>query len=169
MKNRTSDSLYNFSKVWDKINEIDERVKKLEKLEKHVPKIKEIQVLKGNRDITDNSNSQELTSVISINVPEETIDQIERLDERIKFPILWHYSSKPIMTVEEFLNACSDKGFSLSPSWLPSAGGNFKNRLVKEDKMFREADKLGKNKTYTLTDIGKLKIKRELQKIKPTK
>ena len=92
-----------------------------------------------------------------------------KLEERIRFPILWYHSTKQIMTVEEFLTVCADKGFSLNTSWLPSAGGNFKNRLVNEDKMFKEVNKVGKNKTWSLTDIGKLKVKRVIQNIKSKK
>ena len=142
--------------------------KKFEDLADRLFKLeKEVEILKDNKEIITSSESRnhDVTD-IAINVPEEIVDQITGLDERVRFPILWYYSSKQIMTVEEFLNACSDKGFSLSSSWLPSAGGNFKNRLVREDKMFREAEKIGKNKAWTLTDIGRLKIKRELQNIK---
>lgn len=129
-----------------------------------------VELQKKGKQVTSSttSNQSELTSSqeISINIPENLIEPVMKLDERKRIPILWSFSSQSVMTVEGFLNVCADKGFGLSPSWLPSAGGNFHNRLVKEDKMLT-SDKLkikGK-KTWKLTDVGKLKIKKELSKL----
>lgn len=103
---------------------------------------------------------------ISINIPENLIGPIMKLDERKRIPILWSFCSQSVVTIENFLNICADKRFGLNSSWLPGVGGNFKNRLVKEDKMFT-SDKLKINgkKTWKLTDVGKLKIKKELLKL----
>jgi len=109
---------------------------------------------------------------IDIKIPEEMIENITDLDERTQFPIIWYFSTIPILTVSEFLNACADKGLSLSPSWHTSAGGNFKNRLVKEDKMFTSIKTKNHEKKWKLTDVGKLKIKKllnELQKKSKTR
>lgn len=61
--------------------------------------------------------------------------------------VLHHYLQAKIKTSygvqcvdpdpKEFLVSLIDA--LLGSSWLPSAGGNFKNRLVKEDKMFTDA------------------------------
>lgn len=103
---------------------------------------------------------------IEINVPVDLIESILKLEERIRFPILWHFSNHEKMTIKDFLMACAKKGFTLSSSWLPSAGGNFKGRLVNEDKMFHEAGKIGNQTAWALTDVGKLKIMKELEKLK---
>lgn len=104
---------------------------------------------------------------IDINIPEEIIENITNLDERIQFPILWYFSTQPIMSVNEFLNACADKGLTLNPSWHTSAGGNFKNRLVKEDKMFTQVKNIeSKEKVWKLTDVGKLKIKKQVNDLR---
>ena len=102
---------------------------------------------------------------IEIKVPSELIEGILKLEERIRFPILWHFSNIQRMTVKDFLIACTKKGFGLSSSWLPSAGGNFKGRLVTEDKMFYEDGKIGSQTAWLLTDVGKVKIKKELEKM----
>ena len=44
-------------------------------------------------------------------------------------------------------------------------GGNFKNRLVKEDKMFTNVKTESKEKKWKLTDVGKLKIKKQLNEL----
>ena len=98
-------------------------------------------------------------------VPSNIVENVEKLDDRQKIPILWNFSSKPIMPVGEFLTAAAAQGFSLSPTWHPSAGGNFATKLVSEDKMFREREKKGKEKTWELTNVGKLKITAELKKL----
>lgn len=103
---------------------------------------------------------------IEIRVPQELIDSIIKLEERIKFPILWYFSSRQSMTVKDFLMTCAKKGFGLSFSWLPSAGGNFKRRLVNEDMLFREADKLGREVVWEFTDLGKLKVMKEIEKLR---
>lgn len=90
------------------------------------------------------------------------------MEERARFPVLWYFSNKPIMSVKEFLNICAETGFSLGPSWLPSAGGNFLNRLVNEDKMFHKKAKMNGEQTWELTDIGKLKVKKILNDLKST-
>lgn len=113
-------------------------------------------------------NQSELASTqkISINIPENLIEPIMELDERKRIPILWSFSSQLVMTIEDFLNICADEGFGLNSSWLPGAGGNFNNRLVKEDKMFTSSKlKINGKKTWKLTDVGKLKIKKELSKL----
>jgi len=123
---------------------------------------------KGKQVTSPTLNKSELTSSqeISINIPENLIEPIMELDERKRIPILWSFSSQSVMTIEDFLNICADKGFGLGPSWLPSAGGNFKNRLVEEDKMFTSGKlRINNKKTWKLTDVGKLKIKKELSNL----
>jgi len=98
---------------------------------------------------------------ISINIPENLIEPLMAIDERRQIPILWSFSSQPIMDVESFIETCSEKGFLFGSSWLPSAGGNFKNRIVKEDKMLTDAKiKINGKKAWKLTDVGKVKLKR---------
>lgn len=101
-----------------------------------------------------------------IHVLEDMLSKIEKLDEKEKFPVLWSFSSKPIMTVDEFLSECAEKGFTLSPSWLPRAGGHFSQTLVKRMKMFHKVGKSGNKSTWKLTDIGKLKVKQIIKKLK---
>ena len=113
-------------------------------------------IVENKSEISSNDN-------ISINVPENLIESLLKLDERKLIPILWSFSSQPIMKVEDFINACFEKGFMLSTSWLPSAGGNFKTRLIKEDKMMTEIKlKIKGKKSWKLTDVGKMKIKKIL-------
>ena len=129
-----------------------------------------VELQKKGKQVTSSTtlNQSELASSqeISINITENLIEPIMELDERKRFPILWSFSSHSVMTIEDFLNICADKGFGLKPSWHPSAGGNFNNRLVKEDKMFTSGKlKINGKKTWKLTDVGKLKIKKELSKL----
>jgi len=115
----------------------------------------------------ENKSQTSLNNEISINMPENLIESLMKLEERKLFPILWSFSSQPIMIVEDFINACSEKGFMFSPSWLPSAGGHFKARLIKEDKMLTETKlKIKGRKTWKLTDVGKIKLRKELANIK---
>ncbi len=110
--------------------------------------------------------STEDLSDLKINVPDNLVDAIETIaDEKIKLPLLWYHSTKPIMTVGEFLETVSSTGFSLSPSWHPSVGGNFAAMLVNGDKMFRPKGKRGREKLWDLTDVSKLKIKAEIKKL----
>lgn len=115
--------------------------------------------------ITDESKTSPNNEIL-INIPENLIEPLMEIDERSQIPILWSFSSHPIMDIESFIHSCSEKGFLLSPSWLPSTGGNFKNRLVKEDKMLTDAKtKINGKKAWKLTDVGKIKLKRILSKI----
>lgn len=121
-----------------------------------------------NQSTEDGGKENGLTNVdrlLEINVPNELVEKITTLDERVRMPLLWYFSNRHSMTVKEFLMACAKKGFSLSASWLPSTGGNFKNRLVNEDKMFREANKIGREIVWDFTDVGKLKIMKEIEKL----
>lgn len=133
-------------------------------------------VYDGTLDLTKNTKNPKISienkpetsqnEEITFNIPDDLIESIMKLDERQQIPILWSFSSQPVMSVENFITACSEKGFLLNPSWLPSAGGNFKNRLVKEDRKLTDAKvKIGGKKTWKLTDIGKIKIKKELASI----
>ena len=115
------------------------------------------------------TNIPKENSDLQISVPTDLIDTIEKMDERSKIPLLWYYSSKPIMTVSEFLEMSSDTGFSLSSNWHPSAGGHFASTLVSQDKMFREKGKKGREKLWELTDVGKLKMKALIKKIVESK
>jgi len=101
-----------------------------------------------------------------IQVPEESMSKIENLDEKKKFPVLWSFSSKPIMTVEEFLSECAEKGLTLKPYWLPTAGGHFSKTMVKDGKMLHKVGKSGNKTTWKLTDMGKLKVKQILKELK---
>lgn len=104
--------------------------------------------------------------VPTLTVPDELVPIIEKLDERIKFPMLWYFSSVPIMTVSDFLNLCSSEGFTLNSYWLPSAGGHFSGKLVNSDKMFHRVGRQGKEKTWELTKIGKLKLSNKINELK---
>jgi ribosomal protein S8E len=99
-------------------------------------------------------------SVPSLSIPEQSLEKILTLKEREQIPILWSFSSKQSMTVDEFLAASSTAGVSISPSYSPTKGGNFRNRLVKQDKMFVEDGKLGKVSKYKLSAAGKLKAQK---------
>jgi len=64
------------------------------------------------------------------------------------------------MTVEEFLDASSRAGVTIAPSYSPKKGGNFRNRLVKQDKMFVEDGRVDKMPKYKLSAAGKLKAQK---------
>jgi len=103
---------------------------------------------------------------ILINIPEDLIEPLLELDERKQIPILWSFSSQAVMVMADFIDVCAEKGFILSQSWLPSAGGHFKAILVKKDKMLTETKlKINGKKTWKLTDVGKIKIRKEISKI----
>lgn len=104
-------------------------------------------------------------SELEINAPQNLWQKINEIDERTRFPILWFYSTKPVMSVKEFLTLCAKKGFSLNTSWLPSVGGNFASKLVKEDKMFKEEGKEGGEKLWAMTDLGRIRIQQEIHKL----
>ena len=111
----------------------------------------------------DEKDDEELETKIKI--PEHLMSKVESLDERKKFPILWYFSSNPIMTVDEFLTQCVQKGFSLKPWWLPTAGGKFSKTFVQEDKILHKVGKRGSKTTWTFTDIGKLKIMKMIKEL----
>lgn len=110
-----------------------------------------------NKSASDKSN---------IDVPSNLISIVENLDDRLKIPILWSFSSKPAMSVGEFLTTSAAQGFSISSSWHPSSGGQFATKLVNADKMFHTVKSEGKEKIWELTTVGKLKIANELKKLK---
>lgn len=101
-----------------------------------------------------------------LNVPEHLKNKIESVAEKVKFPILWSFCSNPVMTIEEFLTECSAKGFALSTSWLPSVGGNFSNKLVTENKMFKKAGTKNLKKAWTFSSVGKLKVQQLINNLK---
>lgn len=110
------------------------------------------------------------SSDLKINVPSNLVEIIEQMDdEKIKFALLWSYSTKPVMTINEFLKVCSSTGFTLSPSWHTSTGGYFASQLVSGDKMFRQKGKRGKEKLWELNDVAKLKINAEIRKLERSK
>ena len=147
-----------------------EITKKFESLEYSILNLEnEIKSLKQIISPVSQQSQNGNSSLIKIQVPEKFVDDIIKMDERSRFPILWYFSTKQIMSVKEFLNICSETGFSLSPSWLTSAGGNFSNRLVKEDKMFRKAKKENGELLWELTDIARLKIKRQVNEFESKK
>ncbi len=141
--------------------EIQEKFESLENkiltLENEIKSLKQIM-----SPIYQQSQNTDSNFYIKIQVPEKIIDDVIKMDERFRFPTLWYFSTKQIMSIKEFLNVCSETGFSLNPSWLPSTGGNFNNRLVKEDKMFRKVKKENGEQTWELTDMARLKIKRKI-------
>lgn len=115
----------------------------------------------------DHKKDQDIDELpIDISIPQELIEEILKLEERIRIPVLWYFSTRQKMTVKDFLMACARKGLTLNSSWHPSAGGNFKRRLINEDKMFHETEKVGRDAILELTDIGRLKIMKELEKLK---
>jgi hypothetical protein len=93
----------------------------------------------------------------AISIPGQSLERILALKEREQIPILWSLASKPTMSVDEFLAASSRAGVTIAPSYSPTKGGNFRNRLVKQDKMFIEDGKVGKVPRYKLSAAGKLK------------
>jgi len=143
--------------------------KKIKNLEDRITTLEnEIELLKNPQQkphLTGGKNGED-DSMTRIRVPEDLVDKIENMIERVRFPVLWYFSNKQIMSVKEFLNICAETGFSLGSSWLPSVGGTFLNRLVKEDKMFRKGAKVDGEQTWELTDIGKLKVKKILDDLK---
>lgn len=135
-------------------NDLEKRVSDLEK---------EIKTIKSEND-TSNSNVNTNNSQVIIDIPENMIDKIAVLDEPSQIPILWYYSNKPVMTVKEFLTICAKKGFTLSHSWLPAAGGHFAGTFVKKQKIFYEVkgDIKSKEKFWKLTDVAKFKISKTI-------
>ena len=106
------------------------------------------------------SKEVEERTVPAISIPEQSLGKILALRERERIPILWSLSSQQSMTVDEFLSASSKAGVAVAPSYSPAKGGNFRNRLLKQDKMFIEDGKLGKVPKYRLTAAGKLKAQK---------
>ena len=104
-----------------------------------------------------------------LSIPADILEKISSLDERTRIPAIWHFSNKPSMTVNEFLSAAAKKGIGLSPSWSPREGGNFRNRLVKEDKMFAEDGNEGKTTRFKLTELATIKVKKTLSELKTAK
>jgi hypothetical protein len=93
-------------------------------------------------------------------ITDQSLEKILALKERERIPILWSLSSQQSMTVDEFLAASSRAGVSIAPSYSPTKGGNFRNRLVKQDKVFVEDGKLGKVPKYKLSAAGRLKARK---------
>lgn len=104
-----------------------------------------------------------------LSIPADILEKLSPLDERTRIPVIWYFSSKPSMTVNEFLIAAAKDGVGLSPSWAPSEGGNFRNRLVKKDNMFAEDGQDGKTTRYRLTELAAIKVKKTLAELKTTK
>ena len=108
--------------------------------------------------------SKEMEEDLStLSIPQKSLEKILSLKEREQIPILWSLSSKPSMTVDEFLSLCEKAGITIPPSYSPTKGGNFRNRLVKEDKMFVEDGKVGKVSMYKLSAAGRLKAQKFLE------
>lgn len=143
----------------EKLNTIVNRIASVFKSEEKVTHQKK------NLDEAEGEDVNENNVTIEINIPTELIDAVQKLDERIRFPILWYFSNQKRMAVKDFLLACARKGVSLSSSWHPSAGGNFKKRLVGEDKMFHEDGKVGGQTAWKLTDVGELKVTKEIERL----
>lgn len=137
------------SDLHEKVAKLEARVGALEK---------ELSTLKPTASMQYLTDS--INSVSDINLPANLIDKIMNLDESQQIPILWHYSTKPVMTVKEFLESAAKKGFTLSHSWLPSAGGSFSGTFVKKGGIFHDVKIKGKGneKSWKMTDIGKFKI-----------
>ena len=102
----------------------------------------------------------EKSNMPTLTITEQYLEKILALKEREQIPILWSLSSQQSMTVDEFLAASSRAGVSIAPSYSPTKGGNFRNRLVKQDKMFVEDGKLGKVPKYKLSAAGKFKAQK---------
>jgi len=98
----------------------------------------------------------------TLSIPEHSLEKILALKEREQIPILWSLSSQQSMTVDGFLTACEKAGVTISRSYSPTKGGNFRNRLFKEDKMFVEDSKAGKVPKYKLSAAGRLKAQKFL-------
>ncbi len=103
-----------------------------------------------------------------INLPSDMIDKISNLDEQKKLPVLWYYSTKPVMSVKEFMEIATKKGFTLNHSWLPSSGGAFSVTFVKKMGLFHQVKIKGKGneKYWKLTDVGKFKITKMINELK---
>jgi hypothetical protein len=134
--------------------------KMFDDLEKRIYDLEqEIRILKSKHD-TSNSSINTDNSQVIIDIPKNMIEKIMALDESSQIPILWYYSTKPIMSVKEFLTVCAKKGFMLSHSWLPAAGGHFAGTFITKKKIFHEvkSDTKSKEKLWQLTDVAKFKI-----------
>jgi len=112
------------------------------------------------------ASNLKVVSTATINVPENILLKVTELDEKEQIPILWFFSDKSIMTVKEFLESCVTKGFTLSHSWLPSAGGYFSATFVKKG-IFHEVKVRvkGNEKHWKLTDIARFKIKKKIKEL----
>lgn len=166
----TKEVSFDIEGSYDEIRKVD--LNKINELNKVVEEI--IFVLQNNKSKLlpskahnmDKKNTADETQLhLEIKVPGEIIDDILNLKERVRFPILWYFSNQSIMKVKEFLTACADKGFPLRTTWLPNLGGDFTKILVHKDKMFHEVDKVDGEKRWTLTDVGKLKIKKLINEL----
>ena len=145
------------------MSDLDEKIARLEKrLEKLEIEFKDLKSDSSEKTIIGSDDSA------VINLPVELIDKIIELEESQQIPILWHYSTKPVMTVKEFLEAAAKKGFTLSHSWLPSAGGSFSGTFVKKGGIFHDVKIKGKGneKSWEMTDIGRFKIIKKLNGLK---
>jgi hypothetical protein len=112
------------------------------------------------RRIVDDEILEDEQGEITFDVPKELFPEIMKLDDREKIPVFWYYSSRKSMTVSEFLMAASKKGFNFAPSYLPSKGGNFANRLAKEDGVLARDGKQRRPQKFKLTDVGILKVQK---------
>jgi len=144
-----------------KIKKLNAKIEKLSKELGYEESVSSIQEYK-----TKITGKKSNDSIPILHVPDDLMQKIEELDERKKFPVLWSFSSNPIMTVDEFLTECTAKGFTLSPNWLPTAGGYFSTTMVKGAKILRKVAKKGNKTTWTPTDMGKLKIKQMINDLK---
>jgi len=106
-----------------------------------------------------------LDKEITFDIPQELLPKIMKLEEREKIPVIWSYASRNSMTISEFLVAASKKGFNFSPSWHPSQGGNFTNRLLKQDGVFARDGKQSTAWKFMLTDVGLLKVQKTISEL----
>ncbi len=102
-------------------------------------------------------------------VQEKFLKGVLNLSERQQIPVLWSFSNKPAMTIDQLIEASTRSGIAISPSWSPMKGGNFRNRLVKEDRMFVEEGKIGKMPKYKLSASGRMKVAWILEQIESKK
>jgi len=148
----------------DDISKIDE--KDIKQIEEHFSKLKKkINFIKNESlEIVKSTKEASTSQKIELHVPDNLIEKIESIEnEEKKIPILWSFSTKEKMSVSEFLELCSKNGFSLSTTWLPSEGGRFSTKIVKNEKFFHNVDKKGSEKYWELTKVGKLKIRKMIQ------
>jgi len=93
-----------------------------------------------------------------IALKEDLVNFVSGLGDSDKIPILWSFSDREWMKVDEFLAAAAEAGISIARSWSPKQGGNFNNRLFKERKLFVKKGE-GKEAMYKLSAEGKQKVK----------